>query len=103
MAICNIVEDDRQTRKQAARVAAHLRGTGPLLPDGARLVVSGPGDPGWRVVTVWDSPEARDQFVAQRLTPAYEAAGLSLADVTRTQFEVEMLIAGDLVGAPQPA
>jgi hypothetical protein len=103
MVICNIVEDTRQTRKQAGRVTAHLRSTGPLLPDGARLLVAGPGDPGWRVVTVWDSPEARDQFVAQRLTPAYGAAGLSLSDVPRMQFEVEMLIGGDLVGAPQPA
>jgi hypothetical protein len=103
MAICNIHEDLRQTDAQAQQIAAQVRSTGPLLPEGARLVVSGPGDPGWRVVTVWDSPEARDKFVAQRLAPAYEAAGLPLEKVTRTQFEVQMLIAGDLVGAPQPA
>ena len=103
MVICNIHQDLRQTDAQAQQIAAHVRNTGPLLPDGARLLVSGPGDPGWRVVTVWDSAEARDQFVAQRLAPAYEAAGLSLEDVTRTQFEVQMLIAGDLVGTAQPA
>jgi hypothetical protein len=103
MVICNIHEDLRQTDAQAQRIAAHMRSTGPLLPEGARLLISGPGEPGWRVVTVWDSPQARDQFVAQRLAPAYTAAGLSLQDVTRTQFEVQMLIAGDLVGAPQPA
>jgi hypothetical protein len=103
MVICNIHEDLRQTDAQAEQIAAHVRSTGPLLPEGARLLVSGPGDPGWRVVTVWDSPEARDEFFAHRLAPAYEAAGLSLEDVTRTQFEVQMLIAGDLVGAPRPA
>jgi len=103
MVICNILEDPRQTRKQAERIAAHVRSTGLLLPEGARLWVSGHADPGWRVVTVWDSPGARDEFVAQRLAPAYEAAGLSLEDVRRTQFEVQMLIAGDLVGTPQPA
>jgi hypothetical protein len=103
MVICNILEDPGQTRQQAEQIAAHVRSTSPLLPQGARLLVSGPADPGWWVVTVWDSPEARDQFVAQRLTPAYEAAGLSLENVTRTQFEVQMLIAGDLVGTPQPA
>jgi hypothetical protein len=103
MVICNILEDPRQTPNQAARIAAHVRSTGLLLPEGARLLVSGPANPGWRVVTVWDSPEARDQFVAQRLAPAYEAAGLSLEKATRTQFEVQTLIAGDLVGTPQPA
>jgi hypothetical protein len=103
MVICIILEDPRQTRKHAELIAAHVRSTGPLLPEGARLLVSGPADPGWRVVTVWDSAEARDEFVAQRLTPAYAAAGLSFEDATRTQFEVQTLLAGDLIGAPQPA
>ena len=103
MVICNILEDPRQTRKQAERIAAHVRSTGLLLPEGARLWVSGHADPGWRVVTVWDSAEARDEFVAQRLTPAYQAAGLSFENAARTQFEVQLLIAGDLVGAPHPA
>jgi hypothetical protein len=103
MVMCIILEDLKQTRKHAEQIAAHVRSTGPLLPDGARLLVSGPGDPGWRVVTVWDSLEARDQFVSQRLTPAYSAAGLSFEDATRRQFEVQMLLAGDLIGAPQPA
>ena len=103
MALCDILEDPRQTRRLAEQIAAHVRRTGPVLPDGARLLVSGAANPGWRVITVWDSLEARDQFVVQRLTPAYKAAGLSFESVTRTQFEVQMLIAGDLVGAPQPA
>jgi hypothetical protein len=103
MAICVILEDPRQSRRLAEQIAAHVRSTGPLLPEGARLLVSGPANPGWRVITVWDSPEARDQFVAQRLTPAYQAAGLSFENAARTQFEVQLLIAGDLVGAPHPA
>jgi hypothetical protein len=37
------------------------------------------------------------------LGPAYEEAGLSFANVQRTTFDVDMLIAGDLTGAPQPA
>jgi len=101
MAICNLLEDPRQTREQAERIAAHVRSTGPLLPDGARLLISGPADPGWRVITVWDSEEARDQFLEQRLAAAYKAAGLSLDNVALTQFDVQLLIAGDLVGASQ--
>jgi hypothetical protein len=103
VAICNIIEDPRQTEKQADQVAAHLRSTGPVLPEGARLFLSGSADPGWRVITVWDSAEARDQFFTERLVPAYEAVGLSLDGVARTQFEVHMLTAGDLFGAARPA
>jgi hypothetical protein len=102
MAICNIVDDPWQTQEQAKQILAHLRSTGAVLPQGARVFLSGPANPGWRVISVWDSPEARDQFFAERLAPAYQAVGLSLDGVTRTQFEVQMLIAGDLVGAPQP-
>jgi hypothetical protein len=103
VAICNILEDLRQSDEKAAQVAAHLRSTAPVLPDGARLFLSGSADPGWRMITVWDSPEAQDKFFEERLAPAYEIAGLSLDSVTRTQFEVQMLIAGDLFGAPRPA
>jgi hypothetical protein len=101
VAICIILEDPSQTREQADRIVAHVRSTGSLLPEGARLLLSGHANPGWRVITVWDSEAARDQFFAERLTAAYEAAGLSMDNVARTKFEVQMLIAGDLVGAPQ--
>jgi hypothetical protein len=37
--------------------------------------------------------------VASRLRPAYEAVGFSLDGLKRSQFEVETLVAGDLVGA----
>ena len=102
MAICNIIEDPGQTDKQAEQVAAHLRSTGPLLPEGARLFLSGSVGPGGQVITVWDSPEACDQFFTERLAPAYEAVGIPLDGVTRRQFEVQMLTAGDLFGAARP-
>jgi hypothetical protein len=100
--ICDILEDPRHTAEQAARVAAHMRTTGPILPEGARLSLSGSAEPGWRAVMVWDSTEARDRFFAERLVPAYEAVCLSLDGLTRTEFEVQMLTAGDLFGAPRP-
>jgi hypothetical protein len=103
MAICLIVENPEQDREQAERVMAHVRGTGPVPPEGARLVLAGPANPGWRVISVWDSEEARDRFFAERLAAAYADAGLSLDSVKRTVFEVETLVAGDLTGVPQPA
>ena len=103
MAICQIVENPDQSQEQAEQVMAHVRSTGPVPPEGARLMLAGPADPGWRVISVWDSDDARDRFFAERLAPAYEAAGLSLDGIKRTVFDVHTLAAGDLAGTPQPA
>jgi hypothetical protein len=103
MAICLIVENPDQSPEQAEQVLAHVRSTGPVPPEGARLMLAGPADPGYRVISVWDSEEARDRFFAERLTPAYKQAGLSLDSIKRTVFEVHTLVAGDLTGVPQPA
>lgn len=95
----------RQTARRADGVwlVAHVRRTGPVPPKGARLMLAGPANPGWRVISVWDSEEARDRFFAERLAPAYQEVGLSLSSIKRTVFEVHTLAAGDLSGAPQPA
>jgi hypothetical protein len=103
MAYCLIVENPDQSQEQAEQVMAHVRSTGPVPPEGARLVVAGPANPGWRVISIWDSEEARERFFAERLTRAYEEAGLSLDSIKHTLFEVHMLVAGDLTGTPQPA
>ena len=103
MAICLIVENRDQTREQAERTIAHLQSTGPVPPEGARLLVHGPADPGWRFVSVWDSQEALERFFAERLSPAYDEVGLSFESVTRTVFPVHGLVAGDLTGVPTPA
>jgi hypothetical protein len=66
-------------------------------------MVAGPGDPGMRVITIWDSNEARERFLSERLNEAYDQAGLSLDRANVTVFEVLKLAAGDLTGAPQPA
>jgi hypothetical protein len=103
MAICLIVENPDQSQEEAEQVLAHVRGTGPVPPEGARLMLAGPANPGWRVISIWDSEQARDRFFAERLAPAYADAGLSLDSIKRTQFDVHTLVAGDLTGTPQPA
>lgn len=99
MAICNTIEDPNRTDEEWARISEHVNGSGPVPPEGCRLGVFGRE----RVITVWDTPEDRDRFLAERLAPAYKAVGRSLDEVTRTQFEVEMVVAGDLAGMAQPA
>ena len=103
MAYCMIAENPEISEEQGLELMRYVRESGAVPPEGARLVVAGPAEPGWRVVTIWDTDEARDRFVAERLAPAYERAGLSLDSLSRTVFEVRALVAGDLTGAPQPA
>ena len=103
MAQCLIVENPDMAAEQFEQVSAYLRTTGPIPPEGARLVLTGPADPGRRIITVWDTEEARERFFAERLAPAYEKAGLSMDQIQSTVFEVESLVAGDLTGTPQPA
>src|SRR4030081_3009236 len=99
MAICNIIDDPHRDAEEHERITAHVRGSGPTPPEGCRLVLLSRE----RAITVWVSAEDRAQFLAERLAPAYEAVCRSLDEVTRTQFEVETLVAGDLAGMAQPA
>lgn len=100
MAICNIIDDARRSAEEYERITAHVRGSGPTPAEGCRLVLLG----GQRAITVWDTPEDRDRFLTERLAPAYQAVGRSLDEVTRSQFDVDMLVAGDLAGmAPRLA
>jgi hypothetical protein len=103
MAYCQIFEHPDLTSEKMEQIMAHVRTTGPVLPEGARLLVAGPGEAGMRVITIWDSNEARERFLAERLSEAYDEAGLSLDRGNVTVFEVLKLAAGDLTGAPHPA
>src|SRR5436309_1772004 len=97
MAICNIIDDAGRSVEEYERITAHVRRSGPTPPEGCRLGVIGRE----RAITVWDSPEDRDRFLDERLAPAYQAVGRSLDEVTRSQFDVDMLVAGDLAGMAQ--
>jgi hypothetical protein len=103
MAYCQILEHPDLTPEKMEQVSAHVRSTGPLLPEGAQLLVVGPAEQGMRVITIWDSDEARERFVSERLSPAYDEAGVSLERGNVVRFEVLRLVAGDLTGAAQPA
>lgn len=103
MAYCLIVENPELTEDRAKQVFANIRDSGPVPPEGARLMLAGSADLGTRVISVWDSPEACQRFFAERLSSAYEEADLSMEPIRRTLFEIHTLVAGDLTGTPQPA
>lgn len=103
MPFCLIAENPAETAEHFDRVAEHLRTTGPIPPEGQRLMIAGPAGSGWRNISVWDSADAQRRFFEERLKPAVEWAGCPMSSATMSTFEVHALLAGDLTGAAQPA
>jgi hypothetical protein len=103
MAICLIMENPDQTPEQAQQVLALVRESGPVPPEGARLMFAGPANPGMRVISIWNSEAAIEQFFQERLGPAQREVGVTYENVKRTVFELTTLVAGDLTDAAQPA
>jgi hypothetical protein len=102
MAICVIAENPKGNAELYQQVVQRVVQGGEFPPPGAIFQVAGPGDPGWRVVSVWDSREAFESFAAERLSPAWAEVGVSRDDVNFTIFEAHSFMAGDLSGATQP-
>jgi hypothetical protein len=103
MACCQIVENPDVGPEEFAQVKAHVQATGPFPPDGQQLLIAGPGEESWRVISIWDSEESMARFYAERFPAACREVGVSMDRMTRTVFEVDTLVASDLTGAPQPA
>lgn len=103
MAYCMIAENPYEDADAFERVNQQIRSTGPFPPDGQLLMIAGPGDPGWRVISVWESKEALERFFSERLRPVCEPAGVDFDKVKQTVYEVHTLVAGDLTGALAPA
>lgn len=103
MSYCAIIENPDAGQEQFEQVKAYLRDSGAFPPEGQRLMIVGPADQGWRVISVWDSEEALERFYAEGLAAACSAASVPRDRMSRTTFEVQTLVAGDLTGTPQLA
>ena len=103
MAICVIGENPKGSSEVYEQVVQRIaQDGGEFPPPGAIFQVAGPAEPGWRVISVWDSREAYESFAAERLAPAWAESGVSRDDVNFTIFEAHSFVAGDLSGAVQP-
>jgi hypothetical protein len=103
MSYCAIIENPDAGEEQFEHIKAHLRDSGTFPPVEQRLLIAGPADHGWRVISVWNSAEALEHFYTQELPAACAAAQIRCDRMTRTSFEVHTLVAGDLTATPQPA
>jgi hypothetical protein len=92
MAICLVVDNPDESAEEFKTVMQHLGDSGPVPPTGASLLVAGPYNGEWRVISVWDSQASMQQFFGERLAPAYRQAGLSLDTAKQSVFEVHTLV-----------
>jgi hypothetical protein len=73
MAVAMMVDNPEGSQETYERVREQL---GLAKPAGGIFHVAGPSpNGGWRVIEVWESEEDARRFVAERLLPAFEAAG----------------------------
>ncbi len=97
MAICLITNNPNETAEQYEQVMSHPRDSGPVPPEGARLLIAGQGPEGWRAIRVWDDAQALQRFFGGRLAAAYHAAGVSPDATIQQTFEIHSLIAPELM------
>ena len=102
MATCVIAENPNMNAAKFEEVLQHLRG-GDFPPDGLIFQVAGQAENGWRVITIWKSREAYENFASGRLVQTWAEVGVSRDDITFTIFETHTMVAGDLSAVPQPA
>ena len=79
MATAYLFEIPGITQDQGAAIIREL-GLGGKPPAGQVLHVEGPMEGGLRVVDVWESQEALDAFVRDRLMPAIQRLGIAFPE-----------------------
>ena len=102
MAYCLVVDNPNGSAELYEQVTQKVAESGDMPPEGAIFQVAGPGENGWRVISVWESREAQERFRDERLMPAFKELGVSRDDLSWSDFEAHSFMAGDLSGASQP-
>jgi heme-degrading monooxygenase HmoA len=86
MSILVIAVNPTGTAEGQQKVAGRLR-AGQTPPAGLIFQVTSPADPGYQVISVWDSLESFTRFRDERLNPALEAEGVSPGHLTIKTFQ----------------
>jgi hypothetical protein len=76
MAVCLIFEGPGVTQAQYEQVRKEVA-PGDRPPEGAVYHVAGPTENGWCVVEVWESEEALQRFIDEKLRQALPKAGIT--------------------------
>lgn len=97
MTICLLTNNPHEAAEQYEQVMAHQQESGPVPPQGARLLIAGQGPSGWRAVSVWDDSQSLERFFRGRLAAAYHSASVAPEATTQETFQIHTLIVPELV------
>jgi hypothetical protein len=87
MSVLAIVVNRTGTIEDQQRVERRLQAGGQGPPAGLILMVASPADPGFQVISVWDSMASFARFREGPLAEALEAEGFSPGLLSATTFE----------------
>ncbi|UGS38017.1 hypothetical protein [Capillimicrobium parvum] len=96
MPVAFILDFDGATSAQYDAVIEEMQ-LGGRTPPGALYHAAGPTETGWRVVDVWETDEAFQDFTARTVAPATQAHGLAEPRVQR--LEVAQVREGGSAGS----
>jgi hypothetical protein len=72
-----LIFDGLVTQDQYEQVLNEVSSGGVMAP-GMRYHAAGPSENGWCVIEVWESKEAAEQFLTERLGQALQKAGITV-------------------------
>ncbi len=101
MALLYIMEFPNRTQQQYDQVMDRLQ-LGGSSPQGQLYHVAGPMEGGWCVVDVWESQEAFDRFIKERLERAMQGTGITLPEHPKV-IPVHNIMEPARAGAPTGA
>ena len=97
MAVCTIVDNPNGNAELFGEVQAKLAESGPMPPEGGMVMIAGDADGKWRVISVWESQEKMDEFLQNRLRPAFAEVGVPQEGVSMQSFETSFVMASESV------
>jgi hypothetical protein len=103
MSILAIAVNRTDTIETQRNVVRRLRDDGQMPPAGLIFQVTSPANPGYQVISVWDSLASFATFRDERLNPALDAEGVPPEHLITTTFEEASYRVGDQANAQRPA
>ena len=99
MAVGMLLAGERVSEESYKQLTEAMFGNYPMCddqsPEGLLVHTAGPGDQGWYVYDIWESPEHFQRFAEEKLRPAMETTGVGGSAQPEPQFfPIETLAKG---------
>jgi hypothetical protein len=99
MAVGMLLAGEGVTEESYKQLTESMFGSYPMSqdqsPEGLLVHTAGPGDQGWYIYDIWESPEHFQRFAEEKLRPAMESTGAGGGAQPQPQFfPIETLVRG---------